>query len=295
MPFTTLDKIRVETLSKPFVYRRMDEIEENRKAKPDLPHRHDYFVVIYVEEAEGQHHVDFQLHPLTPHTIYFVSPEQIHHLKIIGKPKGHVLLFTVDFLQQYSIGRDQLFDLELFFNCDEAPPVMVPVDYRKELQSILQGIARECITGKPFQMPVLGAWLKLFFLTSKRIKVAGRQDNESWLHRSAAIVRAFKNDVEHKFRKWHKVADYAEVQHLTPNYLNEVIKSETGSSAKTMIQHRITLEAKRLALYSELSAKEVAWELGFEDVPHFSRFFKKQEGKTFTAFREEIRKNDNGS
>lgn len=53
MAIVTQNKVRVETLSQPFAYRRMDEIEEKRKAKPDLPHRHDYFVVVYVEQAPG--------------------------------------------------------------------------------------------------------------------------------------------------------------------------------------------------------------------------------------------------
>jgi AraC family transcriptional regulator, transcriptional activator of pobA len=45
------------------------------------------------------------------------------------------------------------------------------------------------------------------------------------------------------------------------------------------------LEAKRLARYSDLSVKEVAYELGYEDVAHFSKFFKKNQGLAFSDFR----------
>lgn len=97
MPAANQDKIRVATLPRPFMYRRMEDVEEQRKNKSDLPHRHDYFVVIYVEKARGIHSVDFIRHELTGHAVYFISQEQVHHLDITGTPQGHVLLFTVDF------------------------------------------------------------------------------------------------------------------------------------------------------------------------------------------------------
>jgi len=99
-------------------------------------------------------------------------------------------------------------------------------------------------------------------------------------------VKQFKNDVELYFRTHHKVNEYADRQHLTANHLNEVIKSETGTSTKDFIQNRLLLEAKRLARYSNLNAKEIAYRLGYEDVAHFSKFFKKWEGVAFTEFRE---------
>jgi YesN/AraC family two-component response regulator len=48
----------------------------------------------------------------------------------------------------------------------------------------------------------------------------------------------------------------------------------------------ITVSAAiRLHRYSDLSVKEVAYELGYEDVAHFSKFFKKNQGAAFSDFR----------
>jgi AraC-like DNA-binding protein len=49
------------------------------------------------------------------------------------------------------------------------------------------------------------------------------------------------------------------------------------------------LEAKRLLIYTDKSTKEIAYELGFEEVAHFSRFFKKQIGQAPTEFKLELR------
>ncbi len=52
-----------------------------------------------------------------------------------------------------------------------------------------------------------------------------------------------------------------------------------------VIQERIFLEAKRLLIYTNKSSKEIAYELGFEDVAYFSNFFKKTALVAPTLFR----------
>ena len=45
------------------------------------------------------------------------------------------------------------------------------------------------------------------------------------------------------------------------------------------------LEAKRQAAYSSLTMKEIAYQLGFDDIAHFSKFFKNVSGSSFTDFK----------
>lgn len=281
--------IRQAHLPVPFAYRTMQEVEARRHQTPDLPHRNDYFTVLVVEMAEGVHQIDFIEYPLRNSTIYFVSPEQIHQITLTqSEPQGHVILFRPDFLQDFSIAPAQLYDMDLFFNCDEAGPLELTANEITQLMPYIQGIDNEYQSEKTQKWEAIGAWLKLFLLECKRLKATQKIANKSWDKRQAEIVKQFKNDVERFFRQQHKVNEYAEHQHLTANHLNEVIKNETGTSAKEFIQNRLILEAKRLARYSELSAKEIAYQLGYEDVAHFSKFFKKCEGVAFTEFREKI-------
>ena len=94
--------IRREQLAAPFVYKSMAVVEQQHPSQQEQPHRHDYFSIIFVRSAKGIHHIDFKEYPLQEDTCYFLSPEQIHHMVLEGPPDGHVLLFTPDFLQQYS-------------------------------------------------------------------------------------------------------------------------------------------------------------------------------------------------
>lgn len=282
-----MEHIRISRLKAPFVYRTMAEIELMRTqiTTPELPHRHDHFTIILVEKAQGSHQIDFQHYDLAPNLVFFISPEQIHHLTITdGVPQGQVLMFTPDFLLEYSILPERLSELDLFFNCDEAKPLALSLAQMQELQGYLSKIASESASENAYRWEAIGAWLKLLLLDLRRIKSNLHQENIRWDKRKAEIVRQFKHDVEAHFRQWHQVQQFAEAQTLSSNYLNEVIKSETGTSAKDFIQNRLLLEAKRLAQYSDLTVKQIAFTLGYEDVAQFSKFFKKSEGVAFSVY-----------
>ena len=53
------------------------------------------------------------------------------------------------------------------------------------------------------------------------------------------------------------------------------VKKNTGRTAKEHIQNRLASEAKRLSFFTQLSAKEIGFKLGFNDPSHFAKFSKK--------------------
>jgi AraC family transcriptional regulator, transcriptional activator of pobA len=284
--------IRISHLSAPFVYRKMEEIEASRKERraPELPHRHDFFTIIVMEKAAtGTHQIDFKNYALTPNTLYFIAPEQVHSIDITeGSPEGHVLMFTHDFLYTHCLDSLQLSGMGLFFNCDEARPIELTAAEMQRLHIFFEKIAAEFESDSKDRLEALGAWLKLFLMECKRLKSNKNVTINKLDNRKAEIVRRFKEDVETNFRTIHQVSEYAKSQNLTSNYLNEIIKLETGSSAKDFILSRLILEAKRLARYSDLTAKEIAFSLGYEDAAQFSKFFKKEEGISFSEFKNEL-------
>ncbi|MEP0266044.1 AraC family transcriptional regulator [Dokdonia sp.] len=100
------------------------------------------------------------------------------------------------------------------------------------------------------------------------------------------IVRRYNVLVEKHFREKHQVADYADMLHKTPKTLSTLFKKMGDALPLTIINDRILLEAKRLLLYSDKTAKEIAYELGYNESGHFSRFFKKKVGLSPSKFRE---------
>lgn len=66
--------------------------------------------------------------------------------------------------------------------------------------------------------------------------------------------------------------------HISPVYLNEVVKNVTGESVGRYIRNEIVLRAKRMLVYTTHNIGEIACELGFDDYAYFTRLFTKQTG-----------------
>ncbi len=102
------------------------------------------------------------------------------------------------------------------------------------------------------------------------------------------LTRRFLELVEQKFAIMKRVSDYAKDLSVNSNYLNATVKKVSGLSARQHIRHRVILEAKRKATTDELSMKEVAGQLGFDDIAHFSKYFKNGCGLNFSAFKKDV-------
>ncbi|PRP96284.1 helix-turn-helix domain-containing protein [Enhygromyxa salina] len=72
---------------------------------------------------------------------------------------------------------------------------------------------------------------------------------------------------------------------LSPNYLSDLLRQETGLSARQHIHDRVVDKAKDLLLGSEQTVAEVAYALGFEYPQHFSTLFKRRTGVCPSQFR----------
>ncbi|MEO6167113.1 MAG: helix-turn-helix transcriptional regulator [Chitinophagales bacterium] len=273
-----------------FICKTMQQVSLEENDQLQQPHRHHYYTIIWIEKAKGIHHIDFKSYPLQSNTIFFIAPEQVHHLEIKGNPLGYVFLFTTDFLESNGIPQDFLSVLELFFACDEIMPVRLKPGQIPEMKMYANHIFTEFGSDNYLKQESIATWLKLLMIACKRVKEENSILNVPIQNSQSKIVKEFKQLLERNYSQHHKVSDYAGELHLSANYLNEVIKEETGHSAKDFIQDRIILEAKRLATHSDTSLKETAFQLGFDDPSHFSKFFRNCTASDFTAFRNQIRK-----
>jgi len=77
----------------------------------------------------------------------------------------------------------------------------------------------------------------------------------------------------------------AEQLHLSPNYLSDLLKKETGKGALDHIHQKIVEVAKQKLLIPDISISSVAYDLGFEYPQYFTRVFKKMTGTTPIEFR----------
>ena len=153
----------------------------------------------------------------------------------------------------------------------------LPYSSPGQMVRILSPFAEQMLSAfrsqKELFLETIGAYLKLFLIECNGNCTSNSDTNTQNIEVGKTLVRKFKELVESHYMTWHQVKNYAELLNVTPNYLNEVIKSAINISAKDFIQERIILEAKRIATFTGKSGKEIGFDLGFDDPSHFRQVF----------------------
>ena len=270
----TYQNINVEDEGLSFGISKMEDIYEKRHGEVDEPHRHHYYTVLVVNRAKGLHNIDFNSYDLGQNQIYFVSPGQVHQMIEKEKSYGIVMTFSTDFLIQNSIPLAFISDLNLFQNYGQSPPLLPEkkvfdkvIHFTNEILNLFKGHQNNKFLS-------IGAYLKLLLIECSNICTV-QPNNPSLESSKSNIIRQFKSAVDDHYKKEHSTSFYANYLNITPDHLNRSVKDRLGKTAKEYIQSRISTEAKRLLYFTDLSNKEIGYELGFNEPANFSAFFKK--------------------
>jgi AraC-like DNA-binding protein len=73
--------------------------------------------------------------------------------------------------------------------------------------------------------------------------------------------------------------------HLSPSYLSDLLKKETGKNAQEHIHFYLIEEAKNYLINTEKNINEIAYSLGFEYPQYFNKLFKQKTGNTPMEYR----------
>lgn len=263
---------------------RMEDIYTHRKGQTDAPHRHDYYTVLLIKKAQGKHLIDFEAYPLNEAQVYFITPGQVHQIIEEKKSIGYAMVFSVAFLIENNIPLSFINDLNLFNNYNQNPPLALNALSLEKLTYYSEEIITCQEESHKFKTAATGALLKLFLIYCNQICTRPIQHNQQ-LEVGNSILKNFKHLVEEHYLTWHHTSDYAQALHISPDHLNRTIKSLIGKTAKNYLQSRITIAAKRLLFFSDLSAKEIGYQLGFSEPANFSAFFKKNTGLSPSQFK----------
>lgn len=272
-----------------FALRSVEQVVKIFGNQTDVPHRHNYYTVLWSQNDSGKHIIDYKEYEMLANDIFFVTPGQVHQVLHKNEPKGVVILFTCQFMEKNYINQNFINNLNLFSEIEDSPPIRIDNKSSKKLQLITSQMFDSFNEDDEFRFDTIGAYLKLFLIECNKFAPSLKSDNTQAIQSSKSIVRKFKEILENNFTQTHKVNDYADKLNISPDYLNTIVKSSIGKTAKELIQQRIILEAKRYGLHSNLSTKEISYKLGYDEPSNFSRFFKKYEGISFAEFRVSIK------
>lgn len=159
---------------------------------------------------------------------------------------------------------------------------------RIKISTLSQLFIEEFESDDYIKTDMLLALLKRFVIILTRLAKQQHFKDETLTDDKFDFIRQFNFHVEGNFRKEHKVQFYADLMNKSPKTLSNIFSLYNYNSPMSIIHDRIISEAKRLLFYSDKSAKEIAFELGFDDAAHFSRFFKNATSQNTSAFRKSL-------
>ena len=90
------------------------------------------------------------------------------------------------------------------------------------------------------------------------------------------------------FRKEHQPGYYASLLNLTPKALGRITRQHFYKTLTDLIAERVIIEAKRDLYLTTKPIKAIAYELGFDDEFHFSRYFKNHTDVSPQLYRETV-------
>ena len=257
-----------------------------KKYDSSLLHRHTFFELFFFSGGKGSHEIDFMHYNVGKNSVHFVSPGQIHQLTLKGT-KGYVLCFTEDFV---SLAAKENF-VEKFPFYDSASHPVIDLDRAVggELAALVTSITKEFRSGND-NTDILRAYLNILLLKIRAFLSGNGKTETSFQNRHAKVTR-FKSLVNEHYIFHKPVSDYASDLNISPNHLNALCKTHEGKTATQLVQERLLLEAKRLLYATDMNIKEIAFQLNFEDVAYFNRFFKKQSGLAPVQYRRQVQQN----
>ncbi|TWJ01429.1 AraC-like DNA-binding protein [Mucilaginibacter frigoritolerans] len=262
-------------------YFKKDEVQ---KEEPLGAHRDDHYIFFLMETGNASLMIDFDELFLTPASIYYILPGQVHYRIRNGAAAGWFIaidpliippscrnVFEDHLLLQKPIALNE----EQFGQCSR-------------LLHLLEEKYREC-NENPFYNAIVHSLLKAFLaIAASYFNCASNAIARP--SRPAQLSQEFKKLLVQNLKTIKSPSEYAELLNVSESYLNEALKKITGFTVSYWITYEVMLEAKRLLYYSQLTVKEVAHSLGYEDHAYFSRLFKRAANVTALEFRIRYRK-----
>lgn len=239
------------------------------------PNRFSHFYIAFVTNGQGIKSVGLTEFKIVPNTLFFIPSGSIHSShSFTADTKGFILSFSTDYLLLNYTNKNFLNQLA-FFQPANQPFVYVTDADKETLLTSFQDISTEYLNYEENKDDLLRLYILELLIKTERIYKKQTSQLENIKDTPTRLTKEFKQLLEKNFLKEKSVAFYAQQLATHPNHLNATIKNAIGKTCSELIHDRIILEAKCLLQSTELSVKEIAAYLSFEDSSYFSKYFKK--------------------
>jgi AraC family transcriptional activator of pobA len=269
---------------------KVDDIVAKYKKKPFMPYnRRAYYKISVVSGRNKALYADKEI-DIEKNALLFATPKIPYHwVPQDDNQFGYFCIFTHDFLIQNKSG--VVLDELPIFQPGGYPIFQLTDEEAEDITLIFKKMYKEISSDYAYKYDLLRNYVLELIHYGQKLQPA---TSLYPLHTASARVsslfielleRQFPIESPHQKLSLRTAKDYAERLSVHVNHLNKVLKENMGKTTTDIISSRIIQEAKILLKQTDWNISEIAYSLGFEEVAHFSNFFRKQTTLAPVAFR----------
>lgn len=263
---------------------------ERAKVTSEMPYnRRKYYKISFIKGRNRAEYAD-KVISIRKNALLFATPKVPYHwIPEDPNQSGSFCVFTEDFFIKD----------KSYYNLEDLPifqPGGVPVfeiddELAKEIETLFEKIKKEIDSDYVFKYDLIRNYVLELIHYGQKLQPASKisASNDA----SLRVVSLFIELLERQFpiESWEQrlqlktAKDYADRLAVHVNYLNKRLKESTGKTTTELISDRIVQEAKILLKQTRWNVSEISYALGFEEIAHFSNFFKRKTTFTPLEFR----------
>jgi YesN/AraC family two-component response regulator len=207
-----------------------------------------------------------------------MRPGQVHELKLKAGSIGYLLQFKKAFFSSNERSLRKATHPNFY---------KLGISSFKKVADLLESILQEYNNKQADYREAIKANLDILFIELSRQQNSSASNSTNQYTQER--LEEFLSLVEKHIATYKQPSQYANLLNLSLHQLNMTTKSLLGRTASALINEHIILESKRWLLATSAQVKEIACELGYEDVSYFVRSFKKHTGQSPDAFRQHFK------
>lgn len=267
------------------------EMYKVAKGKPEMPYNtRTYYKISLIA---GKNKVEFadRTIEVTQYGILFATPKiPYNYIPQDNNQAGHFCVFTKEFLAKSKIGLE--IDHLPIFSSQSDFVYQLTQEQFEQINMLFDKMHLEINSDYEYKYYLLRNYLMELIHFGQKLKPIAPAGNIKTA--SGRITSLFIELLERQFPIENTTQilvlktpkEYADSLGIHVNHLNRVLKETTGKTTGEIIASRINQEAKALLKQTHWNISEIAYTLGFDEVAHFSNFFKKHNQKSPLIFRE---------
>lgn len=265
-------------------------ITGKEKTQPSRPHMHSFFELFFVEEGEGWHCVGDRKVWAKPGDLFLITPGEIHDPSGLDGASKWIIAFASDALnlvrndsEVFLMLPNELLMLSFLRTADiDTGRFHVALEDRPRWLAQLQQLQSE-LSEKAFGFTEAArALLTLLLIDTARM--ANSQVQKCSAQSRPLLTKVFRF-IEANYRNAIGLQEVAKEVNLSPAYLTDLVRRETGRTVLNWIIERRMAEARHLLLETDLPVNQIAETVGYFDTGHFIRLFRRINGTTPQAWR----------